>query len=70
MGMYATLESASVACPACGNACTGDWQFYFGSVSELPRYRLGDQIIWSGSEWFVVRSSIDGARACARLRRH
>jgi hypothetical protein len=52
MGLYATLESGAVACPGCGNVCTGDWQFHFGSVSELPRYRLGDQIEWSGSDWF------------------
>lgn len=50
--MYATLESASVSCPKCGAICIGDWQFYFGSVSDLPRYRVGDRISWSGSEWF------------------
>lgn len=50
--MYATLESASVACPACGSICRGDWQFYFGSVSDLPRYQVGERVSWSGSEWF------------------
>ena len=46
LGLYATLEDADVSCPKCGATCGSAWQFYFGGVGDLPRYRLGDSIRW------------------------
>lgn len=46
MALYATLRGASVSCPACGQPAGKDWQFYFGAVSQLPDYQLGDRIRW------------------------
>ena len=52
MGLYATLNSATVPCPVCGEPCTDDWQFYFGAVSDLPSYRTGDSIVWKHGACF------------------
>jgi len=49
MGLYATLQDALVECRRCGAGNRGDWQFYYGEVSSLPRYRVGDTIRWDGS---------------------
>ena len=49
MGLYATLN-ASVCCPSCGNAVSAGWQFYFGDVSQLPEYNIGDNVTWGGSD--------------------
>jgi len=46
MALFATLIDASVQCPGCGAHCIDDWQFYFGAVTNLPRYRVGDSITW------------------------
>src|SRR4051794_7884375 len=46
MGLYARLRDATVPCLQCGALCSGNWQFYFGSVASLPEYRLGDRISW------------------------
>jgi len=49
MGLYATLN-ASVSCPTCGNANFAGWQFYFGNVSQLPEYSIGDTVSWGGDD--------------------
>ena len=49
MGLYATLN-ASVSCPTCGNANFAGWQFYFGDVSQLPEYSIGDTVSWGGDD--------------------
>ena len=70
MGLYATLN-ASVCCPSCGNAISGAWQFYFGDVSQLPAYCLGDTITWGGSDRgdpsmrdVIAVAHFDGAEFC------
>jgi hypothetical protein len=52
MGLYATLVEASLPCPTCEQVLSGDWQFYFGGVTQLPKYRLGEQIRWDGPAEF------------------
>ena len=52
MGLYATLLEAPLPCPNCGRVLNSEWQFYFGGVADLPRYRLGDQVRWDGPAQF------------------
>ena len=52
MGLYATLIDAEIACPNCGVVRSGDWQFQYGSVGNLPTYRLGDFIEWNTPQQF------------------
>ena len=46
MALYATLDSASIPCPVCSAEVKSAWQFYFGSVTTLPHYNLGDSVRW------------------------
>lgn len=52
MGLYATLEDASVQCPRCSKERKGNWQFQFGSVEDLPNYHVGEFIRWTGGQAF------------------
>jgi hypothetical protein len=49
MSNYASL-TAPVACPTCNASINAEWQFYFGDVSQLPFYVVGDTIIWGGDD--------------------
>jgi hypothetical protein len=46
MGVYATLIDAKLKYPDCSHEIKTDWQFNYGSVSKLPSYRVGDDILW------------------------
>ena len=46
MGLYGTLVNASITCPRCGVNITDDWQFNWGTRTDLPEYHLGDDIHW------------------------
>lgn len=46
MGLYAELTDAQISCPNCNSPIKGDWQFFFGSVTNLPHYKIGEKIAW------------------------
>ncbi len=46
MGLFAKLVNSVIDCPKCGDKCHTTWQFYFGQVSDLPEYEIGDSIRW------------------------
>ena len=48
MGNFATLVSASAKCPECGRLTENDWQFYYGELTDLPWYSIGDWLVWFG----------------------
>lgn len=74
MGLFATVR-ASVDCPTCGSPRRHAWQFYFGAVSGLPMYKVGDAIRWDGAQCIGNRESFvraigycDGETFCAPCR--
>ena len=62
MGLYATLKGAAVLCPSCGVDTVTGWQFYYGSVWDLPEYHIGDEIRWGGQSF---GNRMDGVFAVA-----
>ena len=58
MGLYATLIDSKIKCPSCGQNIISDWQFNFGSVSQLPTYEIGDDIEWGAQSYGEPTSEI------------